>query len=79
VNVVFSHSTTFDKFTSGKMANFLTHLLLGYVMLMLGNQALSCYFRAALQPHNLAVDCARELFKPSKDSARLLVCNEKKN
>jgi len=29
------------------------------------------------QQHNTSADCARELFKPSKDSARLLVCNEK--
>jgi len=31
------------------------------------------------QPHNSSADSARELFKPSKDSASLQVCNEKKN
>jgi len=36
------------------------------------------YFRTAMQLHNLPVDCARELFKPSKDSASLQVCNDKK-
>jgi len=29
------------------------------------------------QLQNMPVDCTRELFKPSKDSASLLVCNEK--
>jgi len=31
----------------------------------------------SLQLHNLLVSYARELFKPIKDSAGLLVCNEK--
>jgi len=33
----------------------------------------------SLQLHNSPVDCARELFKPSKDfvSVSLLLCNEK--
>jgi len=35
-------------------------------------------FLPTLQLHNLSVDCARELFKPSKDLASLLVYNEKK-
>jgi len=30
-----------------------------------------------LQLYNSSVDCPRELFKPSKDSASLLACNEK--
>jgi len=34
------------------------------------------YFCATLQVHNSPVDCATELFIPSKDSASLLVCNE---
>jgi len=49
-----------------------------YEYIVLINPALSRYFRASLQLHNTPVDCARELFKPSKDSASLLVCNEKK-
>jgi len=39
---------------------------------------MSLYFHATLQLHNLLVDCARELFKPSKDSASLQVCSENK-
>jgi len=35
---------------------------------------ISCH----LQLRNFSVDCARELFKPSKDSANLLVSNDKK-
>jgi len=42
------------------------------------NHALSCYFHATLQLHNLTVNYSKELFKPSKDSASLRVCNEKK-
>jgi len=30
-----------------------------------------------LQPHNSPVDYVRELFKPSKDSLHLPVCNER--
>jgi len=29
------------------------------------------------QQHNSLVNCAKELFKPSKDSTGLQVCNEK--
>ena len=32
----------------------------------------------SLEFHNSPVKCARELFKPPKDLASLLVCNEKK-
>jgi len=32
----------------------------------------------SLQLHNSAVDCAREMFKPSEDTVSLVVCNEKK-
>jgi len=35
-------------------------------------------FWLTYQPHSSSVDCTRELFKPSKDSANLNVCNEKK-
>jgi len=41
------------------------------------NYALSCQFHATLQLHNSPVYCARGLFKPLKDLASLLVCNEK--
>jgi len=34
-------------------------------------------FCATLQIHNSPIDCAKELFKPSKDSASLRVCNDK--
>jgi len=37
----------------------------------------SC-FQLTYQLHNSPSDCGRELFKPSKDSASLQVCNEKK-
>jgi len=39
---------------------------------------MSCYFHATLQLHNSPVNCARELFKPLKVFASLLVCNEEK-
>jgi len=39
---------------------------------------ISYYFHATLQLHNSPVNCVRELFKPSKYVASLLVCNEKK-
>jgi len=42
------------------------------------NHALSANFVLNLQLHNSPVNCAEELFKLSKDSAGLLVCNEKK-
>jgi len=35
-------------------------------------------FRFSYQLHSSLADCAKELFKPSKDSASLQVCNEKK-
>jgi len=57
---------------------FLTCLLLLYECILLLNQALSRYFHATLQLHNSLVDCARELFKSSKDSVSLLVCSDKK-
>jgi len=35
------------------------------------------YFLTTLQLHNSPGDCAKELFKHSKDVESLLVCNEK--
>jgi len=35
-------------------------------------------FQLSYQRHNSSADCARELFKLSKDLASLLVCDEKK-
>jgi len=52
-------------------------LLTVYEILILSNHALSHYFRATLQLHNLLVNCAKELFKPLKDLVSLLACNEK--
>ena len=57
--------------------NLWTPLALVYEILILQNHALSHYFCTTLQLHNLPVDNARELFIPWKDSASLLVCNEK--
>jgi len=42
----------------------LTCLLPVYKYILLWNHALSHYFCATLQLHNLPVDCARELFNP---------------
>jgi len=36
----------------------------------------SSIFQLSCQPSSSSVDCGRELFKPSKDSASLQVCNE---
>jgi len=49
----------------------------GEVATILLNHTLSCYFHTTLQINNLLVYGAGELFKPSKDSTSLLVCNEK--
>jgi len=46
-----------------------------YENIVLKNPALSCYFCAILQLHSLPDDCARELFKCSKDLACLPVKN----
>jgi len=35
-------------------------------------------FRLTYWPHSSSADCARELFKPSKDSASLWVCSHYK-
>jgi len=45
--------------------------------LVLWNHALSRYFRATLQLHNSPTDCARELFKCSKDAVSLLIALKK--
>jgi len=42
-----------------------------------GFQPKTSSFQLPYQRHSSFGDCARELFKPSKDSASLLVCNEK--
>jgi len=34
-------------------------------------------FQLTYQPHGSSADCARELFKPSKDWASHQLCNEK--
>ena len=38
----------------------------------------SSIFQLPYQPHNSSADCARELFKPSNDTANFRVCNGKK-
>jgi len=53
-------------------------LALVYEIFILRNHALNHYFYTTLQLHNSPVDCARQLFKPSKDAASLWACNEKK-
>jgi len=45
--------------------------------IVLGNRGKTRVFRLTFQLHSSSADCARELFKPSKDSASLWVCNEK--
>ena len=37
----------------------------------------SSIFQLSYQPHSSSTDCTRKLLQPSKDSASLLVCNEK--
>jgi len=44
---------------------------------VLGNRPKTSSFWLLYQQHSFSVDCAKELFKPLKDSASLLVCNEK--
>jgi len=56
----------------------LTRSLLVYECIILWNHALSCYIPATLQLHNSPVNCARELFKPSKESVSILLWNENK-
>jgi len=49
-----------------------------YEYIVLGNREKKTgIFRLTYQPHSSSADCAKELFKPSKDSASLRVCNEK--
>jgi len=38
---------------------------------------MSCYFHTTLQLHNSPANCARKLFKPSKDAATFLDCIKK--
>jgi len=49
-----------------------------YEIFILRNHALSCHFHATVQLHNSLVDCDRELFKPTKYLASLLLCTVEK-
>jgi len=51
--------------------------LLVYKYIVLGNRGKPGIFCLTYRPHSSSVDCARELFKPLKDSASLRVCNKK--
>jgi len=51
--------------------------VLVYKIFVLRNYTISYYFGASLQLYNLLGDCARELFKPSKDVVNLLDFIEK--
>jgi len=55
----------------------LTPWLPGYKYIVPGNWAKTKHFRLSYQPHSSSGDCTRELFKPSKDSASLVVSNKK--
>ena len=55
----------------------LTPWLPGYDIFLPGSQPKTSSFQLPYQQHSSSVDCARELCKPSKNSASLLVCNEK--
>ena len=60
-----------------EMQVFLTPLVPVYEMFVLQKPTLSLYFKATLQLHNSPGNWAWELFKPSKEAARLLVCIKK--
>ena len=56
----------------------LTHWLLVYKLIVLGNRGKKTgIFRLTYQLHSSSANCARELFKPSKDLASLQVRSEK--
>jgi len=55
----------------------LTHWLSAINILYPEIRLKSSIFWLSYQSHSSSADCARELFKPSKDLASLLVCNEK--
>jgi len=56
----------------------LTPWLLVYNYIIPGNWGKTKDIWLSYQPHSSSADCARELFKPSKDSASLRLCNDKK-
>jgi len=62
---------------SSMRSRYLTCSVPGYNIFVLGNQPKTSSFQLPYQQHSSSADCARELFKPLKDSASLLVCNEK--
>ena len=64
--------------SSAEKLSCLTRWELVYKYIIHWNHVLSCKFHATLELHNSPVKCARELSKPSKDSANLPVCTEKK-
>jgi len=55
-----------------------TRLLPVYDIFLLGNWPKTSSFWLLYQEHSSFANCAGELFKPSKDPASLLVCNEKR-
>ena len=57
----------------------LTPWLPGYDTFVLWNQSKTSSFRLPYQQHSSSANCTRELFKPSKDLASLIDCNEKKS
>jgi len=48
-----------------------------YEYIVPGNRPKPSSFCLPYQHHSSSVDCARELFKPSQDSASLLICSPK--
>jgi len=56
----------------------LKHWLLVYKYIILGNWGKTRHILVALPTHSFSPDCAKELFKPSKDTANLRLCNGKK-
>jgi len=49
-----------------------------YKYIVHGNQPKTSSFQLPYQCHSSSTDCTRELFKPSNDSASLLICTWKK-
>ena len=81
----FSHSAlnlkhTYHLWSCGskeKNIYFLTPWEPIYEYIIPGFRPKTSSFRLPYQHHSSSADCARELFKPSKDSASLLVCTRK--
>jgi len=57
----------------------LTPWELGYDIFIPGNRPKTSSCQLPYQRHSSSADCTRELFKPSKDLASLLVCTQKEN